>query len=186
MTAPHAPSQGVLSCLCPLPGKVSHWSPSQQATEDTLTTHPPPTPTHSRLLEKLFLSVHSEPLGCLKGTQVEDKPSETIRRQKGAMQASASPAPDKSDVGPWGRATVTSVSKGSLLSGALGKRRRVEGEDEPARIWSGGVLAPFSAQSSSQVASVGLTWPGAGPQALEDDLRLAVSGCPLARQASCV
>lgn len=83
MTAPHAPSQGVLSCLCPLPGKVSHWSPSQQATEDTLTTHPPPTPTHSRLLEKLFLSVHSEPLGCLKGTQVEDKPSETIRRQKG-------------------------------------------------------------------------------------------------------
>lgn len=40
MMAPHAPSQGVLSCLCPLPGKVSCWSLSQQATEDTLT--PPP------------------------------------------------------------------------------------------------------------------------------------------------
>lgn len=47
MTAPHAPSQGVLSCLCPLLGKVSHWSPSQQATEDTLTTHPPSNP-HSQ------------------------------------------------------------------------------------------------------------------------------------------
>lgn len=75
MTAPHAPSQGVLSCLCPLPGKVSRWSPSQQAIEDTLTP-PPPTPTHNHLLEKLFLSVHSEELGCLKGTQVKDKPSE--------------------------------------------------------------------------------------------------------------
>lgn len=83
MMAPHAPSQGVLSCLCPLPGKVSCWSPSQQATEDTLTSPPPAPLTHNHLLEKLFLSVHSEQLGYLKGTQVKDQPSEMIRRQKG-------------------------------------------------------------------------------------------------------
>lgn len=64
MTAPHAPSQGVLSCLCPLPGKVSHWSPSQQATEDTLTTHPLLSCNHQSIILCIYESKLMHILKC--------------------------------------------------------------------------------------------------------------------------
>ena len=80
-----------------------------------------------------------------------------------AVQMFASSELDKSDIKPWGWGSCNFYFEIVVVNSDSGKQWGMEGErGKPARIWSAGMLCPFSAQIQNQGnisgAELGLDW----------------------------